>query len=275
MGSSEPIKPLVVDLSHWDPAQDYEQVADAGIIGVIYKSTEGSGYTDPTYSDQQKAARKAGLKWGAYHFANGESVGGQVSNFLNYAAPDPDELFCLDWEDNPSGSGRMSVAAAQEWIETVEDALDRPGECVIYSGNTAKELIGDDVNEFFGARRLWLCQYGSSPTWQKSWEKFWLWQFTDGISGPTPHSIEGVGPCDINSYEFDPNKLRAEWATGKAEPLPPFPDRPQTDTVSVLIYAPPGIVVKVRQLMRGAGAPPISRDDRLRSRAGETEDDIF
>src|SRR5258705_12415755 len=101
---SEPIKAMVVDLSHWDPADNYEQVADAGIVGCIYKATEGSGYQDPTYVDQQRAAKAAGLKWGAYHFANGEDVNRQVANFISFASPDPDELVYLDWKDNPSGS---------------------------------------------------------------------------------------------------------------------------------------------------------------------------
>jgi lysozyme len=244
------VNPLVIDLSHWDPAYDYAAVKADGIVGVIYKATEGGGYCDDTYVQQQHAAKAAGLKWGAYHFADGSSTQGQVDNFLRFAAPDPDELFCLDWEDNPSGNGCMSADEAEEWITRVETALGRPGQCVIYSGNTAKEQI-DGQNEFFGSRRLWLCQYGNSPSWQESWEEPWLWQFTDGVYGPTPHSIDGVGPCDINSYDEAPEQLIAEWATGKeeAEPKPPVP--PSLDAVTVIVAAPPGVVVKVRQMTLG------------------------
>ena len=79
---SELINPRVVDLSHWNPANDYVAVKDAGIVGVIYKATEGVSYIDNTYVQQQHAAKAAGLKWGAYHLANGRDVGGQVANFL-------------------------------------------------------------------------------------------------------------------------------------------------------------------------------------------------
>lgn len=241
------IAPMVIDLSHWDPAYDYDAVKAEGIVGVIYKATEGGSYCDDTYVQQQHAAKAVGLKWGAYHFADGSSTQGQVDNFLRFAAPDPDELFCLDWEDNPSGNGCMSVDGAEEWVTRVEDALGRSGQCVIYSGNTAKELLDDNENLFLGARRLWLCQYGSSPTWQESWDKPWLWQFTDGVYGPDPHSIEGVGPCDINSYDSTPEQLAAEWATGNPEQ--PIPVPPSLDAVNVLIAAPPGVVVKVRQMI--------------------------
>jgi len=89
---SEPIKPMVVDLSHWDPADDYDAVKRDGIVGVIYKATQGTSYTDGTYVDQQHPAKAAGLLWGAYHFAEATNVDQQVQNFLRFAAPDPDEL---------------------------------------------------------------------------------------------------------------------------------------------------------------------------------------
>src|SRR5262245_24850488 len=253
------IFPMVVDLSHWDPAHDYGQVKAAGIHGVIYKATEGSGYTDNTYVSQQKAAKAAGLLWGAYHFGDGSSVQSQVDNFMRFACPDPDELFCLDWEDNPGGKGKMSVAMAEQWVSKVENALNRPGQCVIYSGNTAKELLGNSVNEFFGSRRLWLCHYTSgTPKWQKSWESYWLWQFTDGQVGPQPHSIKGIGPCDINSYDKDGGavQLAKEWASGTIvvpqppePPTPPEPPKPTPrEVVDIVISAPEGVDVKVRMV---------------------------
>jgi|GEM_PF-766693 len=244
---THPVNPMVIDLSHWDPADSYPAVMTAGYAGVIYKATEGQSYTDSTYVEQQHAAKAAGLKWGAYHFADSSNVNGQVANFMRFACPDPDELFCLDWEDN--GGNTMSAAQAQEWITQVETQLNRPGECVIYGGNTIKEALGNTVNPFFGARRLWLCQYGSSPVVQASWDTFWLWQFTDGVNGPTPHTVDGVGPCDINSYDGSAQQLIAEWASGKVQPAPPQPV-PQ-DVVGVLIIAPPGITVKVRQQSLG------------------------
>jgi lysozyme len=56
---------MVVDLSHYDPAHDYDAVKAAGVTGVIYKATQGQTYQDPTYPKQRRAALKAGLCWGA------------------------------------------------------------------------------------------------------------------------------------------------------------------------------------------------------------------
>lgn len=252
------INPLVVDLSHWDPAENYIEVLKDGIVGVIYKATEGTSYTDPTYVSQQQSAKKAGLKWGAYHFATAADLSGQINNFLRYASPDPDELFCLDWEDY--GSNTMSLSSVKTWITEVENALRREGQCVLYSGNTAKEALGNTVDKFLGERRLWLCQYGSTPKWQKSWEKYWLWQFTDGQVGPEPHTISGIGPCDINSYDDDADHLIATWATGKTEELKPPVE--VADTVHVMVHAPPGIAVKMHVLSSDTLASELERREK-------------
>lgn len=234
---TETINAAVVDLSHYDPASDYAAVKATGIVGVIYKATEGQSWTDNTYIEQQRAAKAAGLKWGAYHFADGSDVDGQVANFMAFACPDPNELFCLDWEDN--GGDTMTADGVKDWITKVEAMLGRPGECVIYSGNTAKELIAGN-DPFFGSRRLWLPQYSSDPEVQESWQAYWLWQFTDGNDGPTPHTIDGIGPCDINSYAGAKTQLIAEWASGSAAPIPP-----DDNEVTIDIAAPHGVAISV------------------------------
>jgi len=247
---AQPVNPMVIDLSHWDPADDYSAVMDDGIHGVIYKATQGTSYTDDTYVSQRSAARAAGLKWGAYHFADSSSTQGQIDNFMRFAAPDPDELFCLDWEDN--GGAKMSRSQAEQWIQGVEDRLGRPNQCVVYGGNTIKEAIPNSPNEFWSARRLWLCQYSDSASWPTEvWPVYWLWQFTDGQYGPGPHSISGVGHCDINSYRNGPpEQLEAEWATGQSEPTPPEPTpTPDAGEVSVVVATTPGVIVKVRQVV--------------------------
>src|SRR5262249_58669089 len=112
-------------------------------------------------------------------------------------------------------------------------------EVVLYSGNTAKEMI-HGVDGFLGAHRLWLAQYSPSRSVQQRWSGFWLWQFTDGVNGPSPHAIDGIGPCDINSFDGGAAALIAQWATGRADPLPP-PPHPEISLVTVLVATAPGV----------------------------------
>jgi GH25 family lysozyme M1 (1,4-beta-N-acetylmuramidase) len=236
---------LVVDLSHWDPAQDYNAVSAAGVCGVVYKATQGTGYRDSTYLQQRKAALKAGLLWGAYHFGDGSDPGRQVDNFLGYAQIDDQTLFCLDWEDN--SSSQMKLEGARKFIDLCEQQLGRLNQCVLYSGNTAKDALGNKVDPFFGTRRLWLAQYGNAPVCQASWDTYWLWQYTDGQYGPEPHTVDGCSPdgIDCNHYDGTPEELAAEWASGA--PVPPQPPPPSDLIVTITINAPPGVTVKVNQ----------------------------
>jgi len=231
---------MVLDLSHHNIVSDFGLMA-ANVFGIIHKASEGSSYKDPKYDGRRDGCKEHGLLWGAYHFATASPVDAQVENFLAAAQPDQSTLLCLDWE--PYGSNTMSTANARAWIEKVEQRLNRPGQVVIYSGNLAKEQL-DSGDTFFGERRLWLAQYGSTPKVEPPWSSYWLWQYSDGQAGPSPKGCPGVeDPVDTNSYPGTPEQLRAEWASGEAGPTPP--PEPVQPTVMVTIQAPAGVKVVV------------------------------
>lgn len=63
-----------------------------------------------------------------------------------------------------------------------------------------------------------LAQYGSNPKVQKSWKKYWLWQYTDSKTGLKPNEVPGLpgdskGNLDCDSYEGAQTQLKAEWAS--------------------------------------------------------------
>lgn len=240
---AHPIHRMVLDLSHHNTVQSFDQIKAAGIYGMIHKATEGTSYVDNKYAARKRGCAEAGLLFGAYHFANGSDPIQQADHFLSVSI-DEDMLFCLDWE--PNGQSTMSTEQARKWIDRVETELGRPGECVIYSGNLAKEKLGSKVDTFFGSRRLWLAQYGPNPTVQASWDDWWLWQYSDGSAGPTPHGCPGVtGAVDTNSYDGSPEQLRAQWASGRII-KPPMPE-PEPLVATVHVFAPPGIKVVVHE----------------------------
>jgi len=225
---------------------DWNAVAAAGIVGIIHKATEGTGYTDPTYLPRCAPAMRAGLMWGAYHFAHGgESIQGQVDRFLSVVGVDSATAYCLDWEDNPSGP-TMTAAEAKQFITLLEAQIGE-GRCVIYSGNTAKEKISGN-DPFFGARRLWLAQYGTSPTCQASWDDYWLWQYSDGNVGPGPHGCPGVtGDVDTNSWDGTDDELRSEWSGAEQVPVPPVVDVAQVD-ITIAASGPVTITINGQEI---------------------------
>lgn len=184
------MNPIVIDISHHNTVQSFAAIKASGILGVILKCTQGTGYADPTYATRVTGARANGLLVGAYHFNTGEDPKAQVNHFLRCAQPDDQMLMALDWEDN---SSNMSVEQACEFLQLLDDNLGR--KAVLYSGNRAKDLLGNTKNAFLGSHRLWLAQYGPVPHVQASWANWWLWQYDDGTRHLSK-AIPGVGIRD-------------------------------------------------------------------------------
>jgi len=207
---------LVVDMFRGTKVTSFADAKNAGLVGIIHKASQGTSVTDSRYAERRDAARAAGLLWGAYHFATGESVDDQIENFMGAAEPDGDTLMALDFEPNNGNGGTMSVSQARDFLGKLGAKLGRKP--VIYSGALIKDKLGNTADAFFGAHRLWLAQYGPTPKVQKSWQSFWLWQYSGDGVGPGPHDCSGIpgnsaGKIDCNTYAGSPAQLAAEWAS--------------------------------------------------------------
>lgn len=205
----------VVDLSHWNEVTDWHAIRASGVIGVIHKFSQGTGYRDPMFDEAREGCRKVGLLFGRYHFAEGSDVTAQVRNFL--ADHDDEELLALDWEDNTSSTGTMSLSQAVRFVQDVERLTGQLP--ALYSGNTAKEALGAP-NPELSKCRLWLAHYASEPVCPPGWSEPWLWQWTD--QGKTPGVI---GDVDQDAFQGSESALRAEWL-GVAHPPLLVPERP-------------------------------------------------
>jgi GH25 family lysozyme M1 (1,4-beta-N-acetylmuramidase) len=210
----ETINLRVVDIYHGDKVSSFQKAFDSGIRGVIHKATTGATGKDNKYATRRPAALAVGLLWGAYHWGTNADVTKQVKNFLKTAEPDDKTLVALDFEDTPGN--QMTLAQARQFLTLVAQELGRKP--VLYSGHLIKEKLGNNVDAFFGSHRLWLAQYDQNPVVQKSWNSFWLWQYTDKTSGLTPNEVPGVpgnsdGDLDCDSYSGTMAQLKAEWAS--------------------------------------------------------------
>src|SRR5437764_11915059 len=74
----------VVNLSHYDMMRpDFDAMKRECIIGVIHEATYPSFQRDAKYLDRQMGALRAGLLWGAYHYANASDPIRQADHFLS------------------------------------------------------------------------------------------------------------------------------------------------------------------------------------------------
>jgi lysozyme len=198
----------IIDLSHHNLRVDFIAVRRAGIIGVLHKATQGYSYRDPLYSVRQSLAREAGLLWGAYHFGESGDGARQADHFLQYAGAQKHTLLALDLEENPQGPS-MSLEEARDFVMHVQAITGRwPG---LYGGHILKQLLAKKEDPVLANCWLWLSQYGPAPVVPLNWATWTFWQYTDGVAGPPPHEVAGVGRCDRDQFLGSEDELRAFW----------------------------------------------------------------
>src|SRR5207247_8988749 len=101
----------VVNLSHYDLMRpDFVTMKNEGIVGINHEAPYPSFRRDAQYVFRQQTATRAGLLWGAYHYANGTDPVRQADHFLSvvsgaWSQADPVSrpvgvLLVLDFEKN-------------------------------------------------------------------------------------------------------------------------------------------------------------------------------
>jgi lysozyme len=199
---------VVVDISHHNGNVNFRKVAEAGILGVIHKASQGQTGRDPTYKGNRRKAEEAGLFWGAYHFATGSDGLRQADNFVEAVGDLDKVLLVLDFEPNPTGPS-MSLEEARSFVTHVKEKTGRfPG---FYSGHFIKQLLGSASDPLLKQCWFWLAQYGPTPVVPANWGTWTMWQYTDGANGPEPHKVEGIGRCDRDKFNGSVQQLKTLW----------------------------------------------------------------
>lgn len=222
----------VVNLSHYDLARpDFEQMRREGIIAVIHEATYPSSVRDEKYSSRQEAAVRAGMLWGAYHYANGSDPVRQADFFLNtvasaWRAADPSSrpnevLLVLDFEKNghyPGGTMRPEQAVT--FAERIRERTGHyPG---LYSGEyRIRDVINNpkislSVKGALTRCWLWVANYHYEPRVVAPWGEWQLWQYTgDGVCdlprGAFPKHAGNVRNAERNIYRGSTAGVQTFW----------------------------------------------------------------
>ena len=238
----------VVNMSHYDLMRvDFNAMTNAGIVGVIHEASYPPWVVDDKYAVRQGAAVRAGLLWGAYHFANASDPVRQADFFLNTvertwrrSGPEsrPNEiLLVLDFEKNghyPGGTMRIDQAVA--FIKRIHERTGvYPG---LYSG---EYRIRDVINHpsvsaahkgVFTRCWLWVANYHYQPRVVNPWRHWTMWQYTgDGVCdlprSTHPKNIANIKNAERNMFRGSPDAARAfwqqhGWRPGEAEKQTPI-----------------------------------------------------
>ena len=222
----------VVNLSHYDLMRpDFRLMREEGIVGVIHEVTYPPFLRDERYSGRQRDATRAGLLWGAYHYANGSDPIAQANHFLktvetawHAASPDsrPDQvLLVLDFEKNGHyPGGTMSVAQAARFVDYVHQRTGvYPG---LYSGEYRLRAVLRAPNvssthlSTLARSWLWIANYHFKPHDIPPWGDWDMWQYTgDGVCdlprSAYPKSVANISRAERNIFSGSVGELKAFW----------------------------------------------------------------
>jgi GH25 family lysozyme M1 (1,4-beta-N-acetylmuramidase) len=176
-----------VDVSHHEGQIDWQQVASSGKGFAYLKASEGTGFVDWTYATNRTLAGRAGIRIGAFHYAQpdrspGEAVA-EADHFIAAAGFRPGDLVpMLDLEV----TNGLSPTELQVWVTAFLDrVLQRTGvRAGIYVSPSfwSGHLADTSAIESAGYRVLWIADWraGRGPQVPASdWggQGWALWQF--------------------------------------------------------------------------------------------------
>jgi lysozyme len=205
-----------IDISHYQGRPNFSQVAASGVIAMIHKATEGTGYSDPDRAINCSNALKAGIAVCTYHFLKHGNADAQMDYYLKVIEPEDGERVIVDYEDSSCTIGDLHEA-----VQTLLD-YGHNLQITVYSGNLLKEQLGSSHDAFLATNTdLWLAQYTSGqPSWPKgTYDTYSLWQYSE--SGTIP----GISDAAVDLNEFngsDENLIK--WigpVGGRPSPVPP------------------------------------------------------
>jgi lysozyme len=222
----------VVNLSHYDPMRpDFVAMKSEGILGVIHEATYPRFEIDSKYLERQREATRAGLLWGAYHYANGTDPVRQADYFLSvvsntWAHTDSLSrpsgiLLVLDFEKNghyPGGTMRLDQAIA--FVNRIRERTGKyPG---IYSGEyhlsqtVRSPKVSAADKSVLAKCWLWLANYSSQPRATSPWDFWHLWQYCgDGRCklprATYPKSVANVIKAERNIFNGSRTALEVFW----------------------------------------------------------------
>lgn len=203
---ARPRSRLFADISGHQEHVDLGEYAAARHTHIAIKLTEGTGFTSDTGLERWAKARSLGLRRIAYHFARpseGHGAAAEARHFAAVAAKAglaSTDVLVLDWED-PGFEGKPGDAWTAGFFAELSRRLPGvpAGRQWLYSYGP---YAAGTLTSTHG-RAYWHAAYNTQPErtvpeWAK--QRLVAVQFTNGSDGPQPHSLPGIGRCDINRW---------------------------------------------------------------------------
>jgi GH25 family lysozyme M1 (1,4-beta-N-acetylmuramidase) len=198
-------KVLGIDVSSYQPNNDWTRILAGGYSFAFIKATEGATIVDGEFAKNWANSKSAGVPRGAYHFfrASADPVL-QAQHFLSVMPSDWNLAPVLDLEVTDGQTAAIVIARAKQWLDYVEARC--AVQPIVYTGLGFMDQIGNP--SLFANYPLWAAQYWQNPypAQVKPWSAtgWTFWQYSD--AGQVP----GVtGACDVSVFNGSSAQLKA------------------------------------------------------------------
>jgi lysozyme len=183
-----------IDVSHWQGYIDWPAVYRGGIRFAVAKATDGGGMVDVTYARNSSNARRAGIKFTAYHFARPSRSSGsarrQADFFVNHARLQQRDLVpALDLEVS-NGLGPVTLQRwALAFLRRVEYRTGVKPMLYTSPGFWTGNMANTRAIARAGFRVLWVAHYGTprpsvpASRWNGHGWTIWQWTKCGHVSG--------------------------------------------------------------------------------------------
>jgi len=191
---------------------DWSKVKNSGRNFAFVKSTEGTGYVNPSFTADWQAIKANGMVRGSYHYAkpdgSSSSAAEQARYYVSVAGTmraSGDLAPTLDLEETGGLSPVQLVTWVHSWLDTITALTGRKAIIYTYPYFWRTAMAN---NTGFTQYPLWIADYngGSAPNTPLvgGWKSWAFWQFTDR------GSISGVSTgVDISTFSGDSAALSA------------------------------------------------------------------
>lgn len=171
-----------IDVYHGTGTISFGNVKAAGYDFVIVKATEGVDFEDANFVDNVKAASKAGLDVGAYHFLRATSIDKQASDFLAaIKGVGSYTMLAIDVENPSRDSTEISDLGKDEITSRVLRI------------NSAIRAAGYTCPVYVYSSKAWLGTYIDVDACRKAGMKVW----GAAYSNDTPNTVNHSDVCDM------------------------------------------------------------------------------
>jgi lysozyme len=193
-----------IDVSSFDGTIDWTAVA-ASKGFAFARMSDGTGFVDPTFSENYLGIRAAGMARGAYQlFEPAQDPVAQAELLLqNISVPlQPGDLPpALDVEITGGQSAATIATNVQTWATTVQNAIGKPP--IIFA--SAVFWNNDVQSSALANNPLWVVQWNvSCPTLPSAWSSWLFWMHADD------GSVDGVsGQVDLDTFNGSALQLQA------------------------------------------------------------------